>query len=189
MASFTFEPSKTVLLIVDMQEKLIPTIERGEEILKTICKTLKGFQILKLPILLSEQYPQGLGPTIASIKTQLGEAYHPWVKTSFSCVNDAAFFNSLSSLPYSQWIVAGIEAHVCVLQTVKGLLNAGKEVAVLNDAISSRSIYDFSTAIAEMRDAGARITSSETLLFELLKDAKHPQFKEISALIKTCSCC
>ncbi len=189
MTTFTLESSRTILLIVDMQEKLFPSIERGDDILQSICKMIKGFQILNLPIQISEQYPPGLGTTIDPLKKALDEAYRPWIKTSFSCMDIPDFVNSVNALPYSQWIVVGIEAHVCVLQTVKGLLKARKEVAVLNDAISSRSIYDFSTAIAEMRDAGARITSSETVLFELVKDAKHPQFKAISGLIKSCSCC
>jgi len=172
-----------------MQEKIFASVERGAEILNTLCKLVKGFQILGLPILISEQYPQGLGPTVAPLQTQLGEAYRPSVKTSFSCMDDPDFQHCAAALPYLQWIVVGIEAHICVLQTVKGLLRAGKQVAVLNDAISSRSIYDFSTAIAEMRDAGARVTCAESVLFELLKDSKHPHFKSISELIKTCCCC
>ena len=110
------------------------------------------------------------------------------MKTTFSGLDDSAFLTHVMSCPYTQWIVAGIEAHICVLQTAKSLLKAQKQVVVLNDAISSRSIYDFSTAIAEMRDAGVRVTCSETVLFELLKDAKHPQFKAISELIKSCCC-
>lgn len=172
-----------------MQEKMFPTVERGAEILNTLCKLIKGFQILNLPILISEQYPQGLGPTVMPLQAQLGKAYQPWIKTEFSCLDNPGLSARALDLPYLQWIVVGIEAHICVLQTVKGLLKAGKEVAVLNDAISSRSIYDFSTAIAEMRDAGARVTCAETVLFELLKDSRHPQFKAISDLIKSCCCC
>lgn len=189
MTAFTLEPAQTVLLIIDMQEKIFPTVERSMEILNTLSKLIAGFQILHIPILISEQYPQGLGPTLDYLKKQLGEAYKPWIKSTFSCMDNPEFYKHAASLPFQQWVIVGIEAHVCVLQTVKGLLRAGKEVAVLNDAISSRSIYDFSTAIAEMRDAGARITCAETVLFELLKDSKHPQFKSISDLIKSCSCC
>lgn len=189
MPSFTLEPAQTILLIVDMQEKLVEAVERGPEILNTLCKVVKGFQILNLPILISEQYPQGLGPTIMPLQTCLGNEYRPWVKTTFSCMDHPDFMTHALGLPYLQWIVVGIEAHICVLQTVKGLLKAGKQVSVLSDALSSRSIYDFSTAIAEMRDAGARVTCSETILIELLKDSSHPQFKSINALIKTCSCC
>jgi nicotinamidase-related amidase len=188
MHLFTLEPSKTALLIVDMQEKIFASVDRGSDVLYTLCKLVQGFQILHLPILQSEQYPEGLGPTVAPLRTLLGEAYHPWVKSTFSCLDNLEFLHQVNMLPYQQWIVVGIEAHICVLQTVKGLLKAGKEVTVLNDATTSRSIYDFSTAIAEMRDLGARISCAETILFELLKDSKHPQFKSISHLIKTCDC-
>lgn len=189
MSLFTLQPAQTVLLIVDVQEKIFTSVDRGPDVLYTLCKLVQGFQILNLPILQSEQYPQGLGQTVASLQTLLGQSYHPWIKSTFSCVDDPDFFNCVISLPYQQWIVTGIEAHICVLQTVKGLLRAGKQVVVPNDAITSRSIYDFSTAIAEMRDAGARISSTETILFELLKDSKHPQFQSISHLIKTCCGC
>lgn len=189
MPSFTLQPSQTTLLVVDMQEKIFISVDRGPDVLHTLSKLVKGFQILNLPILLSEQYPQGLGPTVSSLQNLLGHAYHPWIKSTFSCLDDPDFFNYFISLPYQQWIVVGIEAHICILQTVKGLLKAGKQVTVLNDAMTSRSIYDFSTAIAEMRDAGVRISCSETILFELLKDSKHPQFKAISDLIQTrCGC-
>lgn len=188
MYSFTLQPNQTALLIVDMQDKIFASVDRSSEILQTLCKLVRGFQMLGLPILQSEQYPEGLGKTVALLQTLLGQSYHPWIKSTFSCMDDPQFLNCVLSLPYQQWIVTGIEAHICVLQTVKGLLKAGKQVAVLNDAITSRSIYDFSTAIAEMRDAGARISCTETVLFELLKDSKHPQFKSISNLIKT-SCC
>lgn len=189
MTAFTLEPHRTVLLIVDMQEKVFAQVERGVEMLNTLCKFVKGYQILDLPILISEQYPQGLGETVFPLQKQLGEAYQPKIKTTFSCIDDPDLYRLAMNLPFDQWVVVGIEAHICVLQTVKGLLRAGKEVAVLNDCISSRSIYDFSTAIAEMRDAGARITCAESVLFELVKDSKHPQFKSISDLIKNRSCC
>lgn len=184
MPSFTLQTSQTVLLIVDMQEKLFASMDRGSDILHNLCKLVKGFQILNLPILQSEQYPQGLGKTVAPLQTLLSQAYHPWIKSTFSCLDDPDFLNCAISLPYQQWVVAGIEAHICVLQTVKGLLQAGKQVAVLNDAMASRSAEEFSTAVMEMRDAGARISCVETILFELLKDSKHPQFKPISDLIK-----
>jgi nicotinamidase-related amidase len=181
-------PSQTILLIVDVQEKIFSSVERGAELIHALFKIIQGFQILELPIILSEQYPQGLGATVQPVRELLGDKYRPFVKTSFSCMDDQPFSSYASTLPQTQWIVVGIEAHICVLQTVKGLLASGKSVSVLNDAISSRSIYDFSTAIAEMRDEGARITSVETILFELIKDSGHPGFKLISGLIKQCCC-
>lgn len=187
MNLFTLQPIETVLLIVDVQEKLLQCVDRGSEVLYSLCKLVRGFQILQLPILLSEQYPEGLGQTVAPLRDMLGESYQPFIKTSFSCLDGSN--GLIRTLPsYQQWIVVGLEAHICVLQTVKSLLKEGKQVTVLNDAITSRSIYDFSTAIAEMRDLGTRISSVETVLFELIKDSTHPQFKAISHLVKTCQC-
>lgn len=184
MALLTLDPSQTALLIVDVQEKLFACVDRREEVSNSIHKVVKGFQILELPIFQSEQYPQGLGKTIAPLQVLLGNAYHPVNKTTFSCCDDPGFVNFVSSLPYRQWVIAGIEAHICVLQTVKGLLKLGNQVTVLNDAVTSRSMADYSTALVEMRDCGARISSVETVLFELLKDSKHPSFKSISHLVK-----
>jgi isochorismate hydrolase len=147
-------------------------------------KAIRGLQILHLPIYVTEQYPQGLGYTVATLKGILGKEQRYLTKTAFSCFDDEKVKNELLNAPVSQWIVLGIEAHVCVLQTAKDLLAHDKQVVVLNDAISSRSIYDFSTAIAEMRDIGVRISSTETVLFELLRHSQATEFKEISQLIK-----
>jgi nicotinamidase-related amidase len=174
----------TGLLVVDVQEKLFPYVENSCLVMQTLQKVVQGFQILSLPIYVSEQYPKGLGETVATLKGMLGNIPTFLSKTSFSCLDDDLIKKTLLDASVEQWVVIGIEAHVCVLQTVKDLLEQGKQVVVLNDAISSRSIYDFSTAIAEMRDCGARISSSETILFELLRDSKAAEFKEISQLIK-----
>lgn len=192
MASFTLSRDQTALLVIDVQEKVFAAVDQAQAICENIQKIISGFQILRCPILVTEQYPAGLGETILPIKLALGDSYKPWIKTTFSCLDDTQFLRQIKSLPYKQWVLVGIEAHVCILQTAKSLLKNEKEVVVLNDAISSRSIYDYSTAIAEMRDAGARISSAETILFELLKDSKAPEFKQISQLIKTrndCSGC
>ena len=149
-----------------------------------IQKIIKGFQFLEIPIFVTEQYPKGLGSTYPTLKGLLGSHQHFFSKTTFSCLSDPSIKKEILESALSQWVVIGIEAHVCVLQTVRDLLLEGMQVVVPNDAMSSRSIYDFSTAIAEMRDMGARISSTETLLFELLKDSKAKEFKEISQLIK-----
>ena len=174
----------TGLLLIDVQEKLFPYVENSCPVMQTLQKAVRGFQILNLPIYATEQYPQGLGPTVATLKGVLGQDQKYLVKTTFSCLDDAIIKEELLKAPVDQWVVVGIEAHVCVLQTVKDLIENGKQVTVLNDAISSRSIYDFSTAIAELRDCGARISSTETVLFELLRNSKAAEFKEISQLIK-----
>lgn len=176
--------NKTGLLVVDVQEKLIQLEDRSAEVLQVIQKVIKGFQILGLPIVVSEQYPQGLGSTVAGIRSLLGDKQRYLTKTAFSCLGDPLVKTELQATGLTQWVVIGIEAHVCVLQTAKDLVSMGWEVVVLNDAITSRSVYDFSTAIAEMRDYGIRISSCETVLFELLGDSSAIEFKKISQLIK-----
>lgn len=174
----------TGLLVIDCQEKLFPYVENSCAIGQVMQKAIRGFQILKLPIYVTEQYPKGLGKTVAILKGLLGAHQAYLEKTAFSCLASEDVKDVLLKAPIRQWVVIGIEAHVCVLQTVKDLIENGRQVTVLNDAIGSRSIYDFSTSIAEMRDAGARISSTETVLFELLRDSKALEFKEISELIK-----
>jgi nicotinamidase-related amidase len=183
-AKFTLSRKQTALLIVDVQEKLFPLVDRPCEVMENLQKVISGFKILNLPIFVTEQYPKGLGKTIDGLKAYLPENQLYIEKTTFSCVADPQFKSMIQSLPIQQWVVAGIEAHVCVLQTAKGLLDMNKDVAILNDAITSRSIFDFSTAIAELRDYGARITSTETVLFELVGDSKAAEFKQLSQLIK-----
>lgn len=178
------EPQRTALLIVDVQEKLFPHIDRPCEVMEKMQLLIKGMKLLDVPVIATEQYPKGLGPTIKTLQDFLGEKAVCPAKTCFSALGDPSVKKSLDDLKRDQWVLAGIEAHVCVLQTARDLIEQGKQVVVVNDAISSRSIYDFSTAIAEMRDLGARVSSTETVLFELFRDAKHPQFKAFSALIR-----
>lgn len=180
----TLTKSNTGLILVDVQEKLFPKVERGPEVLQVMRQVIKGFQIMQLPIIVSEQYPEGLGSTIAFLKSVLDEDQKYLKKTTFSCFGNDEIRRHILSSPIQNWVVIGIEAHVCILQTVKGLLSAGKDPVVLNDAITSRSLYDFATAIAEMRDLGVRVSSAETILFELLSDSKTSEFKAISQLIK-----
>lgn len=180
----TITKYNTGLLIVDVQGKLFSRVERNGEILQVMLQMISAFKILQLPIVVTEQYPQGLGGTIPILKHFLDIDQKYWEKTTFSCMGDAELSRHILSLPTQNWIVMGIEAHVCILQTVKGLLAAGKDPIVLNDAVTSRSLYDFSTAIAEIRDLGVRVTSAETILFELMGDSKVPEFKAISQLIK-----
>lgn len=182
MKNFTLEKGNTGLLVVDVQEKLFPLVDQQAPFLYSLQKVIRGCQILGVPIYVTEQYPEGLGETLGELKRVLGPAQVYFSKRSFSCLGNPEIKEILSDK--IQWIVVGLESHVCVLQTAKDLLKAGKEVVTLNDAISSRSIYDYSTAIAEMRDIGVRISSVETVLFELVATSSASSFKEISQLIK-----
>lgn len=175
--------NKTGYIIVDVQEKLFPLVENPIEAKEAMVKAIKGFQLLGLPGIVSEQYPEKLGSTIPEIKEILGKESF-FSKTAFSCLKDDTLKEAILRLPIDTWIILGIEAHVCILQTVKELLLNGKECVVLSDAISSRSVYDYSIALAEMRDIGARISSVETILFELMQNSKAPEFKSVSQLIK-----
>jgi len=181
--NYHFERSKTCLLIIDVQGKLFSQVERPCEVMHAIQKVVRGFQIMDLPIIITEQYPEGLGSTVIGLKNLLGSKANYFSKTTFSCVANSEIAEKL--MQFHQFIIVGIEAHVCVLQTAKDLLKAGKQVAVLNDATTSRSIYDFSTAIAEIRDVGGRISSVETVLFELIHDSHCKEFKQLSELIKS----
>jgi nicotinamidase-related amidase len=182
--NFKLSKKNTGLLVIDVQEKLVPLLDRSVEVIQAIQKVIKGFQVMGIPIIATEQYPQGLGPIIAGIKAILGPNQIIHSKNSFSCLGNPETKNLIMQTPVQQWVLIGIEAHVCVLQTAKDLLQANKDVVVLNDAITSRSVYDFSTAIAEMRDIGVRVSSTETVLFELLENFQAPEFKKISQLIK-----
>lgn len=166
------EKGRCAALLIDVQEKLFPHIDQSKALLATLQMAVRGFQILQVPLFATEQYPEGLGATIPVLK--IPQTYS---KTRFSCL-------PALNPKQDQYILMGIEAHVCVLQSAKGLLQAGKQVAVLADAIGSRSPRDLAIAIAEMRDMGVRISSLETVLFELMQDAKCAEFKQISALIK-----
>ncbi len=179
--NYCLEKSKTCLLIVDVQEKLFPVMERSCEVMHSIKKIARAFSIMNLPIILSEQSPEKLGHTSPGLIDLLGDTPLILTKTTFSCMADPLFIEALKS--YEQVVIVGIEAHICVLQTAKDLLKSGVQVVVLNDAITSRSIYDFSTAIAELRDAGSRISSVETVIFELLESSKAAEFKQINELV------
>jgi nicotinamidase-related amidase len=172
------------LWIVDVQEKLFPLVDRCDDVLEKIIFTLMAAKLLKLPIFVTEQHPQGLGETLAQIKKQLpqGEIIYP--KTTFSGYKDPEVKKAVDQIGVQTWILVGIEAHICVLQTAKDLLTAQIQVVALNDAISARSLFDFSSAIGEMRDVGVRISSSETVIYELIRDAQNPEFKAILPLVK-----
>lgn len=183
LPNFTLERAQTAVLLIDVQEKLFPLVAEKSAVQRAMQKALQGFQILRLPLFVTEQYPQGLGATVAELHLPAGQLYLS--KTTFSCLADPQVRERLLAQPSKQWILLGIEAHVCVLQSAKELLKAGKQVVVLNDAISSRTLSDLTTAVAEMRDLGIRVTSTETALFELLGDSKTAEFKQLSALIKS----
>lgn len=182
-----------VLVGIDFQERLMPAMKAGAEMEAAAVKLIKGCRILGIPVVMTQQYTKGLGATVAAVTAALtepigeetgGAEFQPVEKTSFSAMGEPAFAEALEKLGRKTVIIAGIEAHVCVQQTVIDLLDKGYNVFVAHDCISSRSNTDKKYAQRRMGDAGAVGATSESILFELLGGAKEPGFKQISALVK-----
>ena len=169
------------LLVVDVQEKLVRLVPDHQRIVWNIGRLLDGAKLFNMPVLATEQYPKGLGGTTPELTARLDR---PAAKTAFSCVGCAEIAAELERLPVGKWLVAGIETHVCVQQTVLDLLAAGFRVYVAADATGSRFEIDQRVALERMHAAGATLTTTESALFEWCQDAAAPQFKQLSALIK-----
>ncbi len=170
-------------LVVDIQERLFPVMYERDELLTRVLILLEGLKLLEIPVLVSEQYPKGLGPTLQKVLDVL-EPGKSVEKISFSCCGEPDFLSQLDQRDRKQVIICGIEAHVCVLQTVIDLVEMGFTPVVVADCISSRNPDDKKVAVERMRSEGAVITTSESLLFELTRVAGTPQFKQISRLVK-----
>jgi nicotinamidase-related amidase len=178
-----FKIEDSLVLVIDFQERLMPSIYKHEELEKKAGIFIKGCRILDLPILVMQQYTKGLGETAQALKDALGE-FEYIEKITFSGCGNAEFVQKLESSGKKNIIVTGVEAHVCVQQTVLDLLAAGYSVYVLADCIGSRSELDKVYAEKRMAQAGAVITTAESVLFELLVRADHPKRKDISNLVK-----
>lgn len=173
----------TALIVVDVQDKLARVMYEKEMLFENLQKLIKGVQILGIPIILTEQNPGGLGPTIPEVAHLLSDL-QPIPKLSFSCCGDGRFLRELEALNRQQVLIAGIEAHVCVYQTAVDLLRLGYEVQVVADAVSSRTAENREIGLERVRSEGASLTSTETALFELLKVAEGAKFKEILNIVK-----
>lgn len=173
----------TVLLVVDMQERLLPVMDNFEEIIRKNEILIKGIKELNIPVMFTEQFPKGLGSTVENIKEALVDANAVgFEKLEFSAFNSVK--DELKRLNKNAIVISGIETHVCVYQTIKELIMEGYEVYIPFDAVSSRDIKNKENALYLVREMGACVTNVETILFDLLKTAEHPSFKAISKLIK-----
>lgn len=171
------------LIIVDIQGNLALAMHEKEHLFKNVQRLIRGMQVLEIPILWTEQNPQGLGPTIPEISDFLSNV-QPISKMSFSCCQDDRFLEALRALGRKQFLISGIETHVCIYQTTADLIDMGYEVQAVTDAVSSRSPENKAIGLQKMRDAGAGLTSVETALFELLKSAEAREFREILKVVK-----
>ena len=172
----------TALLVVDIQERLMPAMSGKDNLLDNCLKLFRGIATLKIPTVITEQYPRGLGHTNKEVLDELPGA-EVFEKISFSCITED-IFPELISLGKKNIIVCGIESHVCVLQTVIDLIANDYQPVLVADCISSRKEIDKLYAIERAREEGAIVTTYESILFELIGCSKHENFKEISNIVK-----
>ncbi len=177
------EADQSCLVIVDVQENLLPAVIEPERLLANCAFLMRVAAKLAVPILLSEQYPKGLGPTVSEL-SRLAPRGQAIEKIEFSCMANKDFVEKFDALGRSQAVIAGIEAHVCVLQTALQLRQRDHSTFVVGDATASRSAMDARLAVQRMRAGGAEIVSTEMVVFEWLGRAGTPVFKEVSELIK-----
>ncbi|NCB41037.1 MAG: hydrolase [Clostridia bacterium] len=183
MQSAMIRRDKAVVVVIDMQERLLPVMKNQAEIARKAAMLIRGAKILGTPILVTEQYPKGLGKTVPEIQEALGE-FRPIEKTSFSVLGEPNFIEAFKELNRQDVIICGIESHVCIEQSALDFLNQGCQVYIMEDAVGSRSDEDKEVARRRMTEAGCIGTTVEAALFELVGDAKDPSFKEISNLVK-----
>ena len=171
----------TALLVVDVQERLVPAILGHRQVVWNVGRLIDGAKLLGLPVAATEQYPKGLGPTVPELARRLGEIPS---KLTFSCGGCPEIFRELEGRGIFKVLVCGMEAHVCVQQTVLDLVGQGWRVYVAVDAVGSRREIDYRTALARMDSAGATLTTTEAALFEWCQVAGTPEFKQISRLVQ-----
>ena len=180
---FFLDKEDTVLLIVDIQEKLAAVMKERDRVVKNNLHLIELAKMINMPVMVTEQYPKGLGPTVAEIRNAL-PFYRPVEKMTFDCCGQPAFLEELKEHNKLSVVLTGMETHICVLQTCIGLLKGGINVHIVRDAVCSRTKENWKTGIEFMREAGAVVTSTETVLFQLLKVAGTEEFKKISKRIK-----
>lgn len=173
------EAKDSLVLMIDVQERLVGALEKNV-IVEKAQKIVDGAKALEIPVLVTEQYPKGLGHTVVTLPNGVEVVE----KTYFNALLEEGMLDKIKAYGKKQVIIFGIETHICVYQTACALMEAGFEVYVVKDACASRNKYEFKQGIEAMRDNGAKISCMEMILFEWLKGAKNPKFKEVQALIK-----
>ncbi len=174
--------SETAFILIDIQEKFLPVIHGIETVINNANKLVKGADILKIPLIVTEQYPKGLGHTVDSILFKDNQDIIE--KIHFDCFGCDAFIEKINVINPRTLVIFGIEAHVCVLKTCLSAISRGYNVHVVADAISSRTLENKSIAIERMRQSNAFIVSTEMILFQLIDQAGTDEFKEISKIVK-----
>ncbi|GAB6164084.1 hydrolase [Thermostilla marina] len=174
-------PATTALLVVDIQEKLLPLVDGKRQIVWNVRRLIDAAKALEIPVVGTEQYPKGLGPTVPELAERLGDVPS---KKMFSCRECGDLFEQLSADNRDTILICGIETHVCIAQTALDLLAGGWNVFLPVDAVGSRHRLDHETALRRMETSGVVLTTTEAALFEWCETAAHPAFKEISRLVR-----
>ena len=180
----TLDAARAALVVIDMQESFRAVMPDFGEVAERIAVAVRGAHLLNVPVVVTEQYPTGLGRTAAEIAAALAPGSEPIEKTAFSSCGAQEFVARLERAGAQQILVCGIEAHICVNQTTHDLLARGLQVHLLTDCITSRAPRDREAGLSKMRRSGALPSAVELALFELLRDARHEQFKAVQKLIK-----
>jgi len=175
--------SDSVLVIIDMQERLVPAMQAPARTLKNAKLLLQSADACTVPVLLTEQYPQGLGNTVPDIAQLAGDA-KVIEKLHFSCMEDTQFHSCFSALNRKQAVLAGMEAHICVVQTAASLVEQGYEVFVVSDATASRTLESEKACLTRLNASGVNVVTTEMVIFEWLGNAGSPSFKTLLPLIK-----
>jgi isochorismate hydrolase len=183
MDKFTLDKNDVILLITDIQDKLASVMKMRDHVVKNCLHLIELAKMQNIPIVVTEQYPKGLGRTVPEIQAAL-PSYKPVEKVAFNCCAEPAFLTEIKKPGKKKVIVTGMETHICVLQTSLGLLQEGLDVHLVQDAVCSRTKANWKTGVEFLRDAGAVVTCTETVLFQLLKVAGTEEFKKISQRIK-----
>ena len=181
-------PKESCLLVVDVQERLLPAMSSPDSVVESISLLLKAATLLGVPVLASEQYPKGLGPTVLALR-ELLDPQPAIEKIEFSCAANAALRDRVGGLGRKQLVICGIEAHVCVLQTAIGFranghLATDSQVFVVADAVDSRDPANRTLALQRMQQDGVQVVATEMVVFEWLGQAGTPKFKDLSSLLK-----
>lgn len=176
-------PDDSVVIVIDVQGKLARLMHQSDAMISAQKTLIKACRLLEIPVVWSEQLPDKLGATVDELQGSL-EGIKPCAKSSFGCMGDAGLRERIEASGREQVLLCGIEAHVCVWQTAAALLQEDFSVYLIADATSSRSVFNRDIAFRRMESAGVHLTNVEMVLFELMGDAKHEKFREVTTLLK-----
>lgn len=182
MNQFTLDKNDTTLMVIDIQERLVPAMDMADQVTHNTNILISAAKEFNMPIVTTEQYPRGLGPTVPALKDHIDPQYL-FEKVSFTAYTEEVKL-ALKGLKRNKIIITGMETHICVFQTIRDLIANGYEVFIVSDAVCSRTVNNYKNGLNLAEKMGAVVTNTETVLFDLLKKAGTPEFKSISKLIK-----